>query len=106
MGGVQQDAGHEACAGAGHAAGAQAGDDGNAPAYPALCKAHCAGDSQLPAANAGADAPAPSVGWFIVATPAEPAITLACSAGLPGAPRAGAPPGWPPLFLTLQVLRN
>lgn len=72
----------------------------------ALCKTHCESAQQLPAQAAPADMPPASSGWFLVMTP-QPQAALA----LPLLPRwpaaqAGAPPGWPPLHLTLQVLRN
>lgn len=72
---------------------------------PNLCKAHCGADAQLPGIYATPDAPVPSLGWCLVAAsltwaPAEVAGQVS------SAPRAGAPPGWPPLFLTHRVLRN
>jgi hypothetical protein len=76
------------------------------PAYPALCKAHCSADSQLPAQPDGAgDTAEPSTGWFIVSQQPAPRVAQA-EAAWPQLPRAGAPPGWPPLFLIHQVLRN
>ncbi len=75
------------------------------PANPSLCKAHCDADQQAPAQSAAGDAPAPSLVWFSV-----PAFELPAMGGradvLQTAPRSGAPPGWPPLYLTHLVLRN
>lgn len=80
------------------------GDDRDG-GQPNLCKAHCSADAQLPGASATADAPVPSLGWCLVAAPL--ALLPADVAELASsAPRAGAPPGWPPLFLTHRVLRN
>jgi hypothetical protein len=75
------------------------------PANPAACKAHCEGDRPAPPQSAAADMPAPLLGWCIVPSPAVEPL-----AGLPvvhdAAPRSGAPPGWPPIYLTHLVLRN
>ncbi len=70
-----------------------------------LCKAHCTANEQLPAQPASDDLPAPTLGWFIVSTtlggaPATSGWTSEAT------PRCGAPPGWPPLYLLHQVLRN
>lgn len=71
----------------------------------ALCKAHCSAEQQAAAKAAAGDAPAPAPGGFFVALPAVPAI-LAMAGPQATAVRAGAPPGWPPLYLTHGVLRN
>jgi hypothetical protein len=72
---------------------------------PSLCKAHCSADQQAPAQAAPDDAPVPSLGWFIVgvAGPLDVAVPQAVP---PTVPRSGAPPGWPPIYLIHQVLRN
>jgi predicted lipoprotein with Yx(FWY)xxD motif len=72
---------------------------------PSLCKAHCSADQQAPAQAAPEDAPASSPGWFIVAA-AGPLGAAAPQPGPPTVPRSGAPPGWPPIYLIHQVLRN
>jgi hypothetical protein len=95
---------HAACAGHGAAATEAATTE---PASDmALCKAHCTEDQSLPAAQADGSLPAPTLGWFIVAQPVLTAwlpLPLAQAA----APASGAPPpGWPPLYLSQQVLRN
>ena len=77
---------------------------------PSLCKAHCQQGAQTPGVAPSADVPA---------TPGLPIATLdwaqaalavdavATSAGQPPALRSGAPPpGAPPLFLSLLVLRR
>lgn len=83
-------------------------DESPAPGQDsALCKAHCSNDPSLPAAQADGSPPAPNLGWFlVVAMPALPAAWLPAPAaqGLPTS--GGAPPGWPPLYLQHQVLRN
>jgi hypothetical protein len=75
------------------------------PANPAACKAHCDGEQPFPLQPGSGDLPAPLLGWFIVSSSAVVQL-----AGLPGgheaAPRSGAPPGWPPIYLTHLVLRN
>lgn len=71
----------------------------------ALCKAHCTDEPGVPAAQADGPLPAASLGWFIVTEPARIAWMPASVAH--GLPTAGAaPPGWPPLYLSQQVLRN
>lgn len=76
------------------------------PANPALCKAHCENERQAPSGVPVLDAPPASTGWFIVQTTAEPPLPLAEPAEAWQRARAGAPPGWPPLHLLLQVLRH
>ena len=72
---------------------------------PALCQAHCTEEPGVPAAQADGPLPAASLGWFIVTEPALIAWMPALAAqGLP--PSGAAPPGWPPLYLSQQVLRN
>jgi len=75
------------------------------PANPALCKAHCDADKQAPAAKAQGDVPGPSLAALIVASP-----VLHDFAAAPSQVRSevlfGGPPGWPPLYLIHQVLRN
>ncbi len=95
---------HAACAG--H--GAMATE--TAPSEPAgdlaLCKAHCTDEQSLPAAQADGALPAPTLGWFIVAPPVLTAWVPAPLAHA-AAPAGGAPPpGWPPLYISQQVLRN
>lgn len=72
---------------------------------PNLCKAHCGANAQLPGASATADAPVPSLGWCLVAAPLA-WLSADAAEVASGVPQAGAPPGWPPLFLTHRVLRN
>lgn len=75
------------------------------PANPALCKAHCDAGTQAPAVKLQGDVPGPSLVALIVATP-----VLHDTAAAPSQARSevqtGAPPGWPPLYLIHQVLRN
>jgi hypothetical protein len=72
---------------------------------PSLCKAHCSADQQAPAQAAPDEVPVPSLGWFIAGV-AGPLDVAAARAGPPAVPRSGAPPGWPPIYLIHQVLRN
>lgn len=72
---------------------------------PTLCKAHCDADQQAPAQPASHEAPAPALAGFFVAPIVCAADGLA-QAGFSAVPRAGAPPGWPPLYLIHGVLRN
>lgn len=77
-----------------------------APAHDAgLCLAHCAADGQVPTSPAAADLAAPALGWCLVAAPL-PVPTVVTVAALAAPVRAGAPPGWPPLYLLHGVLRN
>lgn len=74
---------------------------------PALCKAHCEAGMKAPGLASSSDAPEPGPGWFIVqADPAAALFAPLPPAARPALARTGAPPGWPPLHLTLQVLRN
>ncbi len=75
------------------------------PANPALCKAHCEADQQAPVVKAQGDTPQPTIAGFIVATPV---LHDALPAPLQerGDVLGGEPPGWPPLYLIRQVLRN
>ncbi len=70
----------------------------------ALCKAHCSAEQQAAAKAAPGDAPAPLPGGFFIALPTVPAV-VAAAGPRATAVRAGAPPGWPPLYLTHGVLR-
>lgn len=77
----------------------------------ALCQAHCSVDQQAPAKAAPSDLPLPALGGFVLAFPAVPVVPAGLvDAGASGSPAtavcAGAAPGWPPLYLTLGVLRN
>jgi len=75
------------------------------PANPLLCKAHCDADQQLPAHFALGEASAPALVWFAV--DAGAALASACAPNhRPSVAHAGAPPGWPPLYLIHEVLRN
>ena len=85
-----------------HEAGHRTAD----PANPALCKAHCEASQQLTPQAATHDAGLPSAGWFLVNTAVQPAFAADVPPTWRLAPQAAAPPGWPPLHLTLQVLRN
>ena len=75
-----------------------------------LCKAHCQQGAQTPGAVPLADAL--STSWLPIATLdwAQAALAVdaaATSAGQPPALRSGAPPpGAPPLFISLLVLRR
>jgi hypothetical protein len=75
------------------------------PTNATLCKAHCTGDSQVPSDAAIADAPPAMPLWFVVPTSDLPPLEAQPPASLAAA-RSGAPPGWPPLYLTQLVLRN
>jgi hypothetical protein len=72
---------------------------------PALCKAHCTEEPGVPAAQADGPLPAASLGWFIVTEPA-PVSWMPAPAAHRLPPVGAAPPGWPPLYLSQQVLRN
>ena len=99
-----QTAEHAACAG--HRAALAEGNSAEVSSTMVLCKAHCTEDQSLPAAQADGALPAPTLGWFIVA---EPVLTAWVPLPLvhAAAPAGGAPPpGWPPLYLSQQVLRN
>ena len=76
------------------------------PANPALCKAHCEAGQQVAPQAPAHDAGLPSAGWFIVQSPAQTLFDTAMPPGWHAVPQAAAPPGWPSLHLTLQVLRN
>lgn len=76
------------------------------PAQPALCKAHCEAGVKAPSQVPAHDAPLPSPGWFIVQDDSHLIALPTLLAARPLLARAGSPPGWPPLHLTLQVLRN
>ncbi len=72
---------------------------------PSLCKAHCSADQQAPAQAAPDDALVPSLGWFVVGV--HGALDVAApQARTSAVSRSGAPPGWPPIYLIHQVLRN
>ena len=75
------------------------------PANPALCKAHCEADRQAPGAKAQADAPQPMPAGFIVTSPVLHDV-LPAPLHARGDVLCGEPPGWPPLYLLRQVLRN
>ena len=79
------------------------------PDQPQLCKAHCQQNAQTPSATPVADAPAlplllATLDWARVALSID---APAASAGQPPGLSSGAPPpGSPPLFLSLLVLRS
>lgn len=75
------------------------------PTNPALCKAHCEADQQAPVVKAQGDAPQPLLAGFIVTAPVLHAV-LAAPLHTHGDVFGGEPPGWPPLYLIHQVLRN
>ena len=89
------------------AAHADCGDaDEPAADGDALCQAHC-----HPPGQASADAPAVDLsgitaGWCLVAAVSADLPGLAPRVAAVTVPRPGAPPGWPPLYLVHQVLRN
>jgi hypothetical protein len=86
-----------------HDAGFTAAGAGQDEAPAGLCQAHCEADSQAPAGPAVADLSAQALGGCMVAAPVLPALAVTAAAA---APLAGAPPGWPPLYLFHRVLRN
>ena len=79
------------------------------PGQPQLCKAHCQQGAQTPSAAPVADAPAApmllaTLDWARVALSID---APAASAGrAPGLSSGAPPPGSPPLFLSLLVLRS
>lgn len=93
-------------AGCGEAGAVLAATDQGAAQDEALCGAHCKNDQSLPAAQADGSLSSPSPGWFVVAPPALPMVWPAATAAHGLAPTSGTPPGWPPLYLQHQVLRN
>ena len=90
---------------------AMAGCDGNMPRamdpdQPQLCQAHCQQGSQAVQPTPAADAPSSPLllavldwtdAWLLRAQPAGPAHEVSAGAS---------PPGSPPLYLRLLVLRN
>ncbi len=75
-------------------------------AAPQLCKAHCERGTQLPPSHMAADAPPAPLLWAVLDWSQQgrlPASLLAMQAQRPS---GAAPPGGPPLYLILQVLRN
>ncbi len=89
-----------------HCHGGDLADTVGAPSHePGLCQAHCVADGQAPSSTAPADLPVHALGWCLVA--AAPALVADAGAVALTTPvRAGAPPGWPPLYLLHRVLRN
>jgi hypothetical protein len=79
---------------------------GHRDAAKALCKAHCEAGQQVTPQAPVHDAGLPSAGWFIVHDAALPLLAAEPAPIRRAIPQAAAPPGWPPLHLTLQVLRN
>lgn len=75
------------------------------PAHPALCKAHCDADKQAPAVKAHGDVPSPLFAWLIIANPVLHDV-LPAPIHARGDILCAGPPGWPPLYLIHQVLRN
>jgi hypothetical protein len=75
------------------------------PANPALCKAHCDADKQAPVVKAQGDVPSAALAWSIVAGPALHDV-LPAPMHARGEVLCAGPPGWPPLYLIHQVLRN
>lgn len=71
----------------------------------ALCMAHCSDAQQLPAQAPGGDLAAYLPGWCIVLALPTLQVVPAAHASW-STVRAGAPPGWPPLYLLHGVLRN
>lgn len=75
------------------------------PDLPQLCRAHCQADAQK-----HTDAPATDVTRVpvLLLVLDWPALTAAATAAVvhPAWADGAAPPGGPPLYLTLQVLRN
>ena len=75
------------------------------PTDPAMCKAHCDADQQLSASASVDSSPVLAPAWFSFPALELPAVTDQSVHRQP-APLSGAPPGWPPLYLTHLVLRN
>jgi hypothetical protein len=78
------------------------------PGNPALCKAHCQVGDQVasPGTGSGADvlvALLPALGLVAFDSPVLP---QAPAGGFHWATSGAPPPGWPPLYLVLQALRN
>jgi hypothetical protein len=71
-----------------------------------LCKAHCEAGLQVTPQPPAHDAGLPSTGWFIVHSVVQPLFDASPAPAWRTPPQAAAPPGWPPLHLILQVLRN
>jgi hypothetical protein len=78
-----------------------------APEHPLMCKAHCQADQQsVNTGSAAADLPpADLVGAVLWHLP-EPQPIAVCGAFAPAAQPAGPTAGFPPLYLSLLVLRN
>ena len=71
-----------------------------------LCQAHCSSDEQLPAPSPALDLPPASPGWCMVAPAAPAPQEVGTRTSLPPLAWAGAPPGWPPIYLIHGALRN
>lgn len=70
----------------------------------AVCEAQCEAEQPLPSVSMTPDAPVPVAGWCMVL--ALPALTDQVDARpLFATAHAAAPPGWPPLYIRLGVLR-
>lgn len=77
------------------------------PEQPQLCKAHCeAGHSSVNSQPPASDVPpAMAVGPLLVGI-VDLADAAQMAAGMPASVAEGPPGGWPPLYLSLLVLRN
>jgi len=89
-----------------------AGCDGHAgqtpdPAQPQLCKAHCQQGSQVVGANATPDLLSTPLLWAVLDW-AQAALQplLPAQQRLQGPASGAPPPGAPPIYLSLLVLRN
>jgi hypothetical protein len=76
------------------------------PDQPQLCKAHCEYGSQTVNAAAPIDLPAPSLMLAVLDWSARSLVAAPAGARHGQVPSGAPPPGSPPLYLTLLVLRD
>ena len=77
------------------------------PEHPQLCKAHCeAGSSSVNSQPVAPDAPAAVALAAALVGVLDAAQAAQRAAAMPAAVADGPPPGAPPLYLSLVVLRN
>ena len=80
---------------------------GHMAAQPsALCKAHCEQGTQTVDSTPAFDAPPSAVLWVVLDWSDVAALPLQLAALKHRLPAGAAPPGTPPRYLTLLVLRN
>jgi hypothetical protein len=78
-----------------------------ASTHPLLCKAHCQADQQsVNTGPVGADVPASDLLGAVLWHLPEPWSASCSRAAMPAPRGAGPPAGFPPLYLSLLVLRN